>query len=536
LVTDWAIVRRLGQELERRLGGARVTEVGLLPDGRTALALRTHGNEVLLAVDAFGSPPVVSLEGALPVTAEPGFTRAAGAALRGMTLRSVRARLGDRLLRLTFSSRSRFGVGDELELFLELVPRFGNLVLVKRDRVVAAAKEFSLAENGRRAVLVGQPYALPPLPSEAPMVPRLVAHSGVAGDRFVAFAQSEEAASEPLYVYRRNGELVQAHLVPLEGFADAASTREPSLLALFAELARRDIGQADRQRAERRRRAAIKRLDERERKLQAEVASLQAKREQARDRDALREQGEAIFSSLHDLPLEERDEAKDRAAKLFAQYKKLGAALPHVERREADVRVGLEEVEALRWEAERVAAEDIDDLEAALGPMRGRATQEGGRLSADGRKSPRKRKRQLLEFRTPAGSRIVVGRSPLENAELTFKLARPNDLWFHARGTPGAHVILARDDRTEAPLEDIGAAASLAAYYSKARSSARVPIDYALRKHVRKQRDAAPGLVWYTNAQTIAVEPQAALPNEMQAALPSDPAEGISALARKRPE
>ena len=110
--TDWAIVRRLGQELERQLASARVTDVGLLPDGRTALALRTHGREVLLAVDAFGSPPVVSLEAALPVTTEPGFTRAAGAALRGMTLRAVRARLGDRLLRLTFSSRSRFGVGD----------------------------------------------------------------------------------------------------------------------------------------------------------------------------------------------------------------------------------------------------------------------------------------------------------------------------------------------------------------------------------------------------------------------------------------
>ncbi|MGA8535506.1 MAG: NFACT RNA binding domain-containing protein, partial [Candidatus Tumulicola sp.] len=119
-----------------------------------------------------------------------------------------------------------------------------------------------------------------------------------------------------------------------------------------------------------------------------------------------------------------------------------------------------------------------------------------------------KRKRAFLEFRTRAGSRIVVGRSPSENAEVTFKVARPNDLWFHARGIPGAHVILARDDRAEPPLQDIEAAASLAAHYSKAKASAKVPVDYTLRKHVRKQRDGAPGLVWYTNAKSITTAPR----------------------------
>ncbi len=101
----------------------------------------------------------------------------------------------------------------------------------------------------------------------------------------------------------------------------------------------------------------------------------------------------------------------------------------------------------------------------------------------------------------------MVGRSPIENADLTFRVARPNDLWFHAKGTPGAHVILRRSDRAETPDEDLQTAAALAAYYSKARGSLAVPVDYTLRKHVRKQRAAPPGLVWYTQARTILAKP-----------------------------
>jgi predicted ribosome quality control (RQC) complex YloA/Tae2 family protein len=74
-------------------------------------------------------------------------------------------------------------------------------------------------------------------------------------------------------------------------------------------------------------------------------------------------------------------------------------------------------------------------------------------------------------------------------------------------------VILSRDDRREPPLEDVEAAASLAAHHSKAKASARVPVDYTLRKHVRKQRDAPPGLVWYTNPKTVTAAPRDTVPS-----------------------
>ncbi len=191
-------------------------------------------------------------------------------------------------------------------------------------------------------------------------------------------------------------------------------------------------------------------------------------------------------------------------AKLFAEYKRLAKSVPHVDERRRNVAASLDAVEMLRWEAERAGDDDLAAVEAAAEELTPRR-----RRREPAAAPKRQRKRAPLEFRTAQGSRIVVGRSPAENADLTFRLARPNDLWFHARGVPGAHVILARDDQRRRAGRGRRAAASLAAFHSRAKAATSVEVDYTLRKHVRKQRAAPPGLVWYTQARTIAVPPRA---------------------------
>lgn len=490
MLTDWVLTARLALELEERLRGARFRDAGLLDDGRVGLLLRSRGTEAILAVDLFASPPHVTLEaGELAVGPEPGFASALVRSLRGMTLERVWARRGDRVLRLTFAARSRFGVDDRFELYIELVPRFGNLVLVKGERVVAALKEFSPASNPRRAVQAGQPYALPPLPFVSPSP--LHADAG----------RAESATREPLYVYRRNGELLQAYVAPLEAMHDAALARQDSLLEVFAEFRAQQRARGEHERSYRRRVAVTKRLSERERKLRGELASLEQKERRAGKRDELRREGERIFATLHDLAEEDRAAAKERAGELFDDYKRLGRSVAHIDSRKRSIDASLAAVETLRWESERASDEDLADVEVALATLE-------PRRSAPQRSTPaRKRKRAPLEFRTAHGSRILVGRSPVENAELTFRVARPNDLWFHAQGTPGAHVILSRDGRGAPPPEELEAAAALAALHSKAKGSATVAVDYTLRKHVRKQRAAPPGLVWYTQAKTVMAEP-----------------------------
>lgn len=488
MLTDWVLIGRLARELEGRLRGAKVQDVGLLDSGRVGMLFRSRGERRVLAIDLFSSPPLVTLEDdELAILEEPGFIRALARSLSGMTLQGVASRRFDRLLRLRFAARSRFGVGEQLDLYVELVPRFGNIVLVKGEIVVAARKEFALSENSRRAVQVGTPYALPPLPaSPRTLVPET---DGQVSD-----------GDAPLYVYRRSGAIAQAYVAALGGFEDAQLSRAPSLLELFAELRDQQRTRAESESSGRQRQALLKRLQTRDERLHRELERIAGKRAAARGREGLRGEGEGIFATLHLLPESEREAAKERAAKLFAEYRKLGNSLPHLEERERAVNESLGAIETLRWEAGRTAEEDFPDVVAAADALlrRGETTPPP---------PSRKRKRRTLELRTAAGSRIVIGRSPLENAELTFRLARPNDLWFHAQGVPGAHVILSRDDRGQVPEQDLEAAASLAAYYSKARDTGAAPVDYTLRKHVRKQRAAAPGLVWYTNAKTILARP-----------------------------
>ena len=497
MYTDWLLVRRLALELAHRLKGGKVRDVGQLDDGRFALAVWTRGETVLVCVDVFAATPVVTLEdGELPIAVEPGFVRAAGAALRGSTLIGVRSRKADRLLRFDFGTRSRFGVEDGYSLVCELVPRFGNIVLVKGPpggagdlTVVAAAKEFAPSENAVRSVQAGDPYDAPPLRpgKSSPLL-----------DEATIARLAEQMPECDLHVYRREGKLVQAHVVPLPQYEDCEHERAPSLLTLLQEAR---LGSAHAQESDRiakRRRALDRTLTERERKARAELAQVRGKLHDVAGRERLRAEGEGIYATLHELPEHERDAAKERAAKSFAQYKKAQSAVEHLERRAAELEGALEETAHLRWELERASDAELDDVAQAVAGND--APQRAGA-------KPAARKRKPLQYVTAHGSRIFVGRTPIENAELTFRVARPDDLWFHVQNQPGAHVILQRDDREAPPQDDVLAAASLAALHSKAKLSPKVTVDYTLRKHVRKRPSAAPGLVFYTHPSSVHVAP-----------------------------
>jgi predicted ribosome quality control (RQC) complex YloA/Tae2 family protein len=121
------------------------------------------------------------------------------------------------------------------------------------------------------------------------------------------------------------------------------------------------------------------------------------------------------------------------------------------------------------------------------------------------------------EFRAASGMPILVGRGSDRNDELTFKVARGNDLWLHARDWAGAHVIVASDGR---PVdgETLLDAATLAAHHSRARDEAQVDILYVARKHVRKPPRSAPGLVTTSGAKTVRVRMQ---PERLQRLLTS---------------
>src|SRR5690606_906631 len=107
---------------------------------------------------------------------------------------------------------------------------------------------------------------------------------------------------------------------------------------------------------------------------------------------------------------------------------------------------------------------------------------------------------------TPRGDRIYVGRHGRENDSITFELARPDDAWLHARGLPGAHVVVQWAGPEDPSV--LETAAALAAWYSGGRESSRVPVDVTQRRYVRRIPGAGPGLVSYRNERTLHVRPQ----------------------------
>ena len=108
------------------------------------------------------------------------------------------------------------------------------------------------------------------------------------------------------------------------------------------------------------------------------------------------------------------------------------------------------------------------------------------------------------------GYTVLVGKNNKQNDYLTTKLANDNDYWFHAKDIPGSHVIL-RNNGDMPKLDILEKCASLAAYYSKAKFSSNVPVDYTLIKYVKKPNSSVPGYVIYTNQKTLYVQPSSGL-------------------------
>ena len=108
-----------------------------------------------------------------------------------------------------------------------------------------------------------------------------------------------------------------------------------------------------------------------------------------------------------------------------------------------------------------------------------------------------------MRFALPNGRIVLVGRNNLQNDKLTFT-AQPDEIWLHAKDMPGSHAIIVGENPDE---ETIRAAAQIAAAYSKGAQSSNVPVDYTMRKYVKKPSGARPGFVIFTHQKTLYVHP-----------------------------
>lgn len=201
------------------------------------------------------------------------------------------------------------------------------------------------------------------------------------------------------------------------------------------------------------------------------------------------------------IPVDADKSAVENAERLYERARSNRAA-----RAAADARLEQDRKKLNVLESAARALADIDsrealkrfliDYEAELGPVLGK-----------GRKAPGASAR-FRHFALGAEYHVYVGRSAAENDALTFGFARKFDIWMHARGVAGSHVILRLPSRDASPDERIlERAASVAAYFSKARGSEFVPVAYAPKKFVRKLKGGGPGQVAVDREKVVIVPP-----------------------------
>ena len=134
----------------------------------------------------------------------------------------------------------------------------------------------------------------------------------------------------------------------------------------------------------------------------------------------------------------------------------------------------------------------------------------GGYLKEAKKRTALSKKPQPLKFIAPDGTEILVGKNNYQNDRLTFKIAAPDDLWLHTKDITGSHVIVRSNNFSD---ETLLLAAEIAAHFSKAQNSSKVPVDYVQCKFVKKPSGAKPGFVIFTNQHTLYVTPREDLQN-----------------------
>ena len=172
------------------------------------------------------------------------------------------------------------------------------------------------------------------------------------------------------------------------------------------------------------------------------------------------------------------------------------------------------------------AQEDLDYLESTLSALNNSETDSDlnairTELANEGylkRKTAQKQKNQSqsqpLHFMSPDGFDVYVGKNNTQNDYLTLKLANSSDIWFHTKNIHGSHTVIKLGIDKNVPKETMLFAAQLAAYYSKARNSSQVPVDYTQIKNVKKPNGAKPGMVIYDNYNTVYVTPHSPAEND----------------------
>ena len=271
------------------------------------------------------------------------------------------------------------------------------------------------------------------------------------------------------------------------------------------------------------RRALRQRLADARRRAGGKLVALRRSADQGREADLLRESGELLLAHLADISpgsteielnsvtisLDPRLTAVQNAQSYFKRYKSAHTAAARTPRVLRKIELDLELFDQFELDLGLASTDpELRAIDALL------AKALGGTVPVKKSRRPPATPPGPREFNLD-GWTVLVGRNASQNHTITFRQARPDDLWLHAHGLPGAHVIL-RTAGEPVPDSVLTAAAGVAAFYSRAAADSHVEIDVTERKNVRPIRGAGPGQVTFRGERTLRVapyDPEAASPD-----------------------
>ena len=194
---------------------------------------------------------------------------------------------------------------------------------------------------------------------------------------------------------------------------------------------------------------------------------------------------------------------QENAQRYFKQYNKQKRTFAALEEQIAVNNTDLAYLDSVAAAMETITDEaDIAEIRAEL------ASQGFAKRRTDGKSKKAMQAAKPMHYVSSDGFDIYVGKNNTQNDNLTLRMAKSHDIWMHTKDIPGSHVIIVTNGK-ELPHSTIQEGANLAAYNSRAKNSANVPVDYVAKKNVRKPNGAKPGFVIYDNHKTIHVTPVA---------------------------
>ena len=216
------------------------------------------------------------------------------------------------------------------------------------------------------------------------------------------------------------------------------------------------------------------------------------------------------------IPLNISLSPSDNAKKYFKKYHKLKNTISIVTVQKEELEKEIDYLESIVYELQ--IAKNIAELDRIYQEMeennlfsRKVPVKQGNKSfkiksrTNNRQKVTNKKQNDFLSYQIN-GFTVLVGKNNQENDYLTLKIAKENDIWFHVKDLQGSHVILVVNQK-EPSQETINQVAAISAHYSKAKQSSNIPVDYTLVKYVKKPAKAKPGMVIYTNYQTVNVQP-----------------------------